>query len=60
MNDQMMDKLDRLRNYLTEEDFAKLLEGKLDCKKFLKFYNLGGTLSGKSRDMELIDVGSVF
>ena len=32
-------KLNKLRNYLTENDFNKLIKGHINTKKFMKFYN---------------------
>ena len=37
LSDKIINKLERLRNYVTNEDFMKLVEGKLDVKKFMKF-----------------------
>ena len=37
LSDKIINKLERLRNYMTNEDFMKLVEGKLDVKKFMKF-----------------------
>lgn len=37
LSDKIIQKLERLRNYMTNEDFMKLVQGKLDVKKFMKF-----------------------